>query len=270
MHTAETSVVQTQPVGTRIGALIGLAALADVTLVWSYLMQGIPIISIMALHLGVVGLFPVLYCILVGRVGPLTWVMTAILALFGPFGGPALMLVAPWEAKGGSADAKEARTGNDPRHADSAEALADSIAQRRRHPLPLTGMPGFIQVFHNGTLQEQQRAIAAISRQFHPSMRPALATALASPVPALRVQAAAVYAKLRGKFETQAKAILANPASVDAATIEAVASSGFIDDRTRDDLLALASGQGHPGPVARRSPLLPAPRLKRYSCGGLA
>lgn len=270
MPSTETTLISAQPVGMRIGALVGLAALADITLVWAYSMQGISIVAVMALHLGIVGLFPVLYRVLVSRTGPLTWVMTAILALFGPFGGPALMLIAPWEAKSLSASDQKVQTDAALRRADSAEGLADSIVQRRRHPLPTTGMPGFVQVFRTGTLRQQQGAIAAISRQYHPAMRPALATALASPVPALRVQAAAVHAKLRGKFEAQAKAILADPASVDAATIQAVANSGFVDAQTCEQLAALDGGKVPPKPVASRSALEPGPILKRYSCGGLA
>lgn len=268
MSAAEASSGRAQLSGMGIGALIGLAALADILLVRAWLMQDLAMIAAMGLHLGVVALFAGLCRAILGRGAPAIWAMTAILALFGPFGGPALMIIGPGQAGGSAADAP--RTGAGRRPASAAEALADSITQRRRHPLPLTGMPGFVQVFRTGTMQQQQRAIAAISRHYHPDMRPALATALASPVPALRVQAAAVHAKLRGSFEAQAKAILADPASADAATIHRVAASGFVDDETRLLLLALAADHAPPAAVDRRSPLLPAPRLKRYSCGGLA
>jgi len=266
MSAAETSIARARTSGPGVGALIGFAALADILLLRAWLMQDLPMIAVMGLHLGLVALFAGLCRAMLGRGAAATWAMTAILALFGPFGGLALMLIGPGQA-GASGPAQ---AGAGPRPAAAPEALADSIMQRRRHPLPLTGMPGFVQVFRTGTMQQQQRAIAAISRHYHPDMRPALATALASPVPALRVQAAAVHAKLRGSFEAQAKAILADPASADAATIHKVAASGFVDDETRLLLLALAADHAPPAAPLPRAPLLPAPRLKRYSCGGLA
>ena len=88
--------------------------------------------------------------------------------------------------------------------------------------------PAFLDRLACGTLDQQQGAIAAISRDYHPNMRPALMAALASPVPALRVQAAAVFARLRGTYGERAKALLACE-DASAQDLQEVAASGFVD-----------------------------------------
>lgn len=256
--------------------LTGLAALGDILLLQAWLGGNILMITVMALHLGLALVFGGLSWLLCGRSESRALAGFAILALFGPFGGPVLMMIGPGAVASATRTAPLAPRPLSlvpPR--DAAEELFDQISQRRRHPLPQDNGPGFLQTFRAGTLREQQEAIAAISHAYHPDMRPALSEALASPVPALRVQAAAVYARLRGTYGDRAKEILVDPGKPrDRAAILEVAASGFVDEETCARLLDPAAEDRAAAPVAPAPPLRPAlapmPQLKRYSCGGLA
>jgi len=276
--------------GNGAPLLTGLAALGDILLLQAWLNGDLLMIAVMALHLGLTLAFGALFWLLCGRSTSPVLASFAIMALFGPFGGPVLMMIGPGVVAPAARAARPRRRAPSPEQPrDAAEDLFDQICQRRRHPLPRDGMAGFLHTFEAGTLRQQQEAIAAISRAYHPDMRPALSAALASPVPALRVQAAAVYAKLRGTYGNRAKEILADPGqSRDRAAILEVAASGFVDEDTCGRLLALAAEDRSPVPdptlpdptlpnptlpaptLPRRPALEAMPRLKRYSCGGLA
>lgn len=160
---------------------------------------------------------------------------------------------------------------------------ADILQNRRRRPSGQATQP-FAWVLSSGTLARKQEVIAAISRNYRPEMLPALRLALASDAPALRVQAAAVYARLRGSFGDRAKAVstaaLSGRLSAElAAEAEVVAASGFVDEETAAELRA--SAVCVPAPPPPRRPLHSAPRpervgverpprLKRHACGGVA
>lgn len=91
------------------------------------------------------------------------------------------------------------------------------------------GLPApFAEVFASDDLPAQQRAMASISRSYRPEMRDGLRLALESDVPAIRVQAAAVHARLRGEFDARAKALLARGRSFDPQEAQEVARSGFV------------------------------------------
>ena len=164
-----------------------------------------------------------------------------------------------------------------------ADRLHAQIVQDRRRQSNHVAPTTFAQIFRTGTLARQQEAIAAISLSYRSEMLPALRQALDSEIAAIRVQAAAVYAKLRGQFGDRAKAILAaaskGPVTADL-TEEArhVAASGFVDAETAAELRAHATRRPAPsahGGIASAAPrqraaLTRPPRVKRYSCGGLA
>lgn len=203
-----------------------------------------------------------------------------ICLLVGPVGGLVLVIV---DLGRDDAPSPLAETGNTVRPQSRAEALHAQIRQgRRRHS---RGAPpdAFSDVFAAGDLAQQQTAIAAISRDYRPEMLPALRLALASKTPAVRVQAAAVYAKLRGSFGERAKsvraALAAGKLSPDViAEARAVAESGFVDAQTETELRAQAKTRpvrtkARPAPVQpeeAHTRLVRPPRLKRHSCGGVA
>ena len=169
----------------------------------------------------------------------LRWTAKAV--LFGPLAGFALLieqvaLLLPL----GTASATEP---DRPPPAPAFAGLVDDIREGRRHALDGDLPDPLKTTFAADDLPLQQRMIGSISRHYRPEMREGLRAALASDVPAIRVQAAAVYAKLRGRFETQAKELLAlEGAARTAAAGEAleVARSGFVPSESADALFAMA------------------------------
>lgn len=224
------------------------------------------------------------------RFTPETAVIGGALLLLGPLGGIVLLII---ELGSGSRPFETERA---ERHteviSDPARRVTAQIRQNRRPSLNASRPQSFEKVLRSGSLTQQQDAIATILRHYQPELLALLKQALASPVPAIRVQAAAVYAKLRGTFEARAKAILAAceaPESIFdlkafAAEAEAVARSGFVDAETQMILRAAANrrtgkpsneapdeAQGGNLMVVHSGQAIPqAPNLKRYSCGGVA
>jgi polysaccharide biosynthesis protein PelE len=67
----------------------------------------------------------------------------------------------------------------------------------------------FEDVIATGTLEERQAALGLMARRFHPDFAPALEKALQSPEPVVRVQAAAVVARVRADLKTRIKTLVA-------------------------------------------------------------
>ena len=99
----------------------------------------------------------------------------------------------------------------------------------------------------HGDLDEQQFAVAMMFRSYRPEMHPMLVMALQSPTPAIRVQAAAVFAKLRERCSAEARALLDTSTDAPgelprcAAACRALARSHFLDDAVIEALLARAA-----------------------------
>lgn len=170
----------------------------------------------------------------------LRWTTKAI--LFGPLAGPVLLIeqVALLLPMGTAADIRGAR----PPDVPAFRGIVDDIRDGRRPALDGDLPEPFEAAFAAGDLALQQRLIGSISRHYRPEMRDGLSLALASDVPAIRVQAAAVYAKLRGRFEARAKTLLALEGEARAAAAgEAldVARSGFVPPEIADVLFAMAA-----------------------------
>lgn len=152
----------------------------------------------------------------------------------------------------------------------------------------------YADIIRHGDLLRQNEIIAAISRNYKPEMYPALSLALGSHSPALKVQAAAVFSKLRRTLGDAANDLLA--INVTLLTPETakdchdrllnVARSGFVDAAKAQALTerageivslglhvdALSSPPKQDALQARqirRDMRRQGPRLKRYSCGGL-
>ncbi|CAM3403291.1 5-bromo-4-chloroindolyl phosphate hydrolysis protein [Paracoccus nototheniae] len=266
--------------GSGPAILAGLVALGDIVLIMGWVAQDLSALAVLACHLAGVAAFGGAARLICRDDPAFVAVRLVILVMFGPFGGPVLLILAPTTAA--SALDRPLRQPRPRQTAprDAADAIYDQIRQGRRHPLPPGQAPGLLDRLSHGTLSQQQEAIAAISRSYHPDMRPALMAALASPVPALRVQAAAVFARLRGSYGEEAKALLARAGTAGAADptqLRAVAGSGFVDTDTCARLLALAQRLDDDraaippaqAPQPFRPALLQAPRLRRYACGGV-
>lgn len=227
------------------------------------------------------------------RVAAETVVIGGAMLLLGPLGGIVLLII---ELGSGLTrfEMQRMERASDV-YNNNARRLMAQMRQNRRPALQGPPPVPFANVLRSGTLTQQQDAIAAILRHYTPELLPLLRQALASPVPAIRVQAAAVYAKLRGSFEARAKAALAaandpegimDPVAF-AAEAEAVAGSGFADPEIQHLLHAVAARALQPscraqqvtgqatrsrdGAVVQSAmKLVQAPNPKRYSCGGIA
>ena len=175
-----------------------------------------------------------------------------------------------------------------------ADAIHAMHMQGRRSMLSHPEEQSYAEMLRHGDLLRQNEVIGAISRNYEPEMYPALSLALGSSSPALKVQAAAVFSKLRRTLGEEANDLLGS----DLATLtpdEAldhhqrllrVARSGFVDAGKVQALLACAQAIEDLGMLVGARLGLPrssaravakgqtdlrqqGPRLKRYSCGGL-
>ena len=89
-----------------------------------------------------------------------------------------------------------------------ATAMHDRVAAGRVLRLDAPAPESFLDVIENGTLDERQTALGLMARRFHPDYAPALEAALRSSEPVVRVQAAAVVARVRGDLKVRIKSLL--------------------------------------------------------------
>ena len=181
-----------------------------------------------------------------------------------------------------------------PKPLSPADAIHAMHMQGRRSMLHHAEDQSYADMLRHGDLLRHNEVIGAISRNYEPEMYPALSLALGSSSPALKVQAAAVFSKLRRTLGEEANDLLGSDlASLtpDAALehhqrLLRVARSGFVDAGKVQALLACAQAIEDLGMLVGARLGLPrssarfgaegqpdlrkqSPRLKRYSCGGL-
>lgn len=211
--------------------------------------------------------------------------MALLHTLIGPLGCPTLFVAQKWP--GVPVPLQFSEESSNVTRQRRPDAICNAIRQNRRHH-PVEGtLQNFQRVIRSGSSRDHQAAIAAILRQYSPEMRPALDLALRSPNAALRVQAAAVFAKLRSSFSDRTTdAFLAlqegrrgAAAAELAAEARAVGNSGFVGEDQRRHLLAAArllerranGKSSDAAKVASSTPRRARPSdIKRYSCGGMA
>lgn len=274
------------------GFAVGVVALVDIVLILSWIAGEMSALKAVGYHS--LTTFGVILTLITYRpVGLIRLFGTgALLLLLGPLGGPATLtsrvlsrVLGPMRP--GSDKGVYAKRAPLP----LSERIFDDIVQGRRHDPTKREMSSFQEALTGADSDAQYAAIAAISRKYSPQMRPALDTALRSPNAALRVQAAAVFAKLRTSYSERATEVLLalqeHPRGLEAAelAVEAfgVGSSGFVEDELKRHLLSaakllegraalLSSTAGmHDPSRPLDTTLLPAKsEIKRYSCGGMA
>ena len=174
------------------------------------------------------------------------------------------------------------------------DAMHEMHVQGRRSKPHKAEDQSYADIIRHGDLLRHNEVIAAISRNYKPEMYPALSLALGSSSPALKVQAAAVFSKLRRTLGDAANDLLATHlTSLTPDTAQDyhermlnVARSGFVDAGKAQALMARAreieglgllagARSGLPKTDARYARQLQrdlrkqGPRVKRYSCGGL-
>lgn len=148
---------------------------------------------------------------------------------------------------------------------DPVTALCDDVASGRTMNLAAAPPSVFLDVLAGGAVAEQQAVLGLIARRFHPDYLPALSAALKSPEPVVRVQAAAVVARIRDELAARVRdhlEVLGTAAANGGATIAdgaarraelgKAARSGLLDEgdlRRIEEALAGGGGRsGHDGP----------------------
>jgi hypothetical protein len=102
---------------------------------------------------------------------------------------------------------------------EPATATHDRVVAGRVLQLDAPPPLNFADVIAYGTLEERQTALGLIARRFHPDFAPALEAALRSPEPVVRVQAAAVVARVRGDLKTKIAGHMAKQAKLTTAPV---------------------------------------------------
>lgn len=193
-------------------------------------------IQLMAAHVAAAASYGAVAVALRRHVGGRPIVEATTIALTGPLGLMTLVLA------GGAVGVqthKVVRTDGD--IMDAAERLDAAIRADRRPRRDPTARRSLMQRITDGDLAEQQEAITVIALRYEPRMHSALMAALRSTTPALRVQAAAAFAKLRERSVAEARSLLCeDPERLDAARAERMAQSPFLDLKASSALLAVA------------------------------
>jgi hypothetical protein len=138
--------------------------------------------------------------------------------------------------------------------ADAASDLHEKLSAGRAMRPGATEVRRFTTVMHNGSLKEQQSLLGLIGLNYYPEYRSALEIGLVSPETSVRVQAAAVFAKLRERNKLALKECLAVAADEDldsnracetGSALRQAIESGFLDpaEMRRARRAALAIGK---------------------------
>lgn len=142
---------------------------------------------------------------------------------------------------------------------DPVTELCDNVASGRTMNLASPVPQSFLSVMVSGPISDQQTALGLIARRFHPDYLPALTRALRSPEPVIRVQAAAVVARIRDELQERVRGHLAaldggaRPANAAArlAELSKAAESGLLDETDRLRAEALLAGEGSRDAIQR-------------------
>lgn len=183
-----------------LGAALALAGQGIVVLL--AFSADVPLSVVVLVHAGVVALMS--YILLSGRRREEDRALAITILLLNAIGGPAgaLATLAALPFAGNIASTRDvrrdwyerlARAGR-PSHVTQ---LYERIISGRTQRLDMQPPRDFLKVIAQGTLDERQRALGLVARHFHPDYTPVLDAALRSSEPVVRVQAAAVVARVR-------------------------------------------------------------------------
>jgi hypothetical protein len=255
---ADPRTVRAAPVvaGRWLDVLIALfAGLADLAVVALWVALHTNVALLLLAHFGIVGLLAAALTWRFERgedtaLAQLTLVTTLVM---GPLGALATLLILPWAGVGGPrAELLSAWYERIARSqvVEPASALSEAVASGRTLDLSAPVPPSFSDVIDHGSLAARQKALGLIARKFHPEYARALKAALRSGEPVVRVQAAAVAARVRGQLQARIRdlvdrleSLAAEPraALAAAAELDAAASSGLLMEGDRQRASAAES-----------------------------
>lgn len=204
----------------------------------------VPLSAVALVHAGVVALMS--YILLSGRRGEEDRALAITILLLNAIGGPAgaLATLAALPFAGNVASTRDvrrdwyerlARAGR-PSHVTQ---LYERIISGRTQRLDMQPPRDFLKVVAHGTLDERQRALGLVARHFHPDYMPVLDAALRSSEPVVRVQAAAVVARVREDLQVKIEQWrLASPRTLrqtqhDAGELQALSTCSLLSPQLR-------------------------------------
>ena len=120
---------------------------------------------------------------------------------------------------------------------DDFTTLSDRVAIGRSANLAAPPPSLFLDLFRNGPIAEQQSALGLIARAFHPGYLPALKIALESTEPVIRVQAAAVAARVRSPLQAYITGQIRCAANPSISAAEAIEICDQLDSAITSGLL---------------------------------
>lgn len=131
---------------------------------------------------------------------------------------------------------------------DHVTRLATAVSMGRAVMTDTATTSDFERIVVEGTTAERQTALGLIARQFAPAYAPALKSALVSPEPVIRVQAAAVAVKVKADLSSVLAVLAASSAPFEplkaaeaAAELQAMVATGLLDDDDRSRALDAAA-----------------------------
>ena len=238
------------PVALLVLLIVGLADAAVMVAAARSLISG-PMT--MLLHLGIVALAAVLLRrrVLSGNDGGVTLLGLLTTLATGPFGAFGALVLTWLVRRNAGTEARLA--GWYERIALSASQddftkLSDRVAIGRSANLAAPPPTLFLDLFRGGPIAEQQSALGLIARAFHPGYLPVLKIALESAEPVIRVQAAAVAARVRAPLQAYITGQIrcaANPSMSAAEAIEicdqldSAIASGLLEESGRVEAISV-------------------------------
>lgn len=194
-----------------LGAAIAVSGEAVVVLL--SFSRDVPAGTFLVVHILVIAVMA--YALLVPRheaADPsMAYTMLLVTAVSGPAGALATLCALPFVGHAGAGpdvldawyDRLSAAGGVLPE-----TAMHDRIAAGRVLNWESPAPHNFLDVIENGSLTDRQEALGLMARTFHTDFAPALQAALRSPEPVVRVQAAAVVARVRADLKLRIKSLL--------------------------------------------------------------
>lgn len=224
-------------VALALEGLIGIAAQRG-TVAVGWLLLG---------HLAVVAMLAVWARsrVAAGREASAPLLLLLVTTVAGPIGAAGALLALPFLARPAKPSPLLAawyeRISNST-EVDAEAKLAESVLAGRTLETDAPPPARLLGIMTRGSLVERQTALGLIARKFDPAYGLALQAALKSPEPVVRVQAAAVAARVRGTLKREVRTMLsgltqierdANLAASTAARLEGAARSGLLDEAER-------------------------------------
>lgn len=242
------------PSGSGISArettALVFAALCEAALLYVAQLQDMPKLALVFVHLAIVSLVALIIFVFRGNregraYGTIIVLAVAVAGAAGAVGmlaarlllrtsKPGDAIVAAWYERLAAAGASSAAT-----------TICDQVTSGRELRAPSGPTKDFADVIARGTIAEKQTALGLIARNFHLDFLPVLDVALRAEEPVVRVQAAAVAARVRNDVKKRAAMLLQSGSSssrqadlTHAGDMAALARSGILDARQTSDLAA--------------------------------